>query len=156
MTDDLNTIIGYQVQGTAEWRRRKAEEFPTDPRNLKAAEELERLADEIGQFEGSAIHQQIRQAIDGLNNLDYNWNDGVEAEADELRSIGFHSGYDTGLQFLEWFRDLLWKRLQDQVDSAVPTPDLDEQVANDPAVKAAKQAYDEAYAKAYAEARKIL
>ena len=33
--------------------------------------------------------------------------------------------------------------------------DLDEQVANDPAVKAAKQAYDEAYAKAYAERKKL-
>jgi hypothetical protein len=28
MSDDLNVLIGYQVQSTAEWRRRKAEEFP--------------------------------------------------------------------------------------------------------------------------------
>ena len=56
----------------------------------------------------------------------------------------------------EWYRDLLEEKLQDCLEDAVPAPDLDEQVANDPAVKAAKQAYDEAYAKAYAEARKRL
>ena len=44
---------------TAEWRRRKAEEFPEDTRNLKAAEELERLAAEIETLEHSEIHQQI-------------------------------------------------------------------------------------------------
>ena len=51
---------------------------------------------------------------------------------------------------------MLEEKLQDCLEDAVPAADLDEQVANDPAVKAAKQAYDEAYAKAYAEARKRL
>ena len=41
-------------------------------------------------------------------------------------------------------------------DSTIEPPDLEEQVENDPAVKAAKQSYDEARAKAYAEARKRL
>ena len=41
------------------WRRRKAEEFPEDTRNLKAAEELERLAAEDRNAEHSEIHQQI-------------------------------------------------------------------------------------------------
>jgi len=60
MSDDhLMKLIGYNVQGTAEWRRRKAEEFPEDTRNLKAAEELERLAAEIETLEHSEIHQQI-------------------------------------------------------------------------------------------------
>jgi len=49
------------------------------------------------------------------------------------------------IDLLEWYRDLLQEKL-----------DLDEQIENDPAVKAAKQAYDEARAKAYAEARKKL
>ena len=71
-------------------------------------------------------------------------------------TIGFHVSYDTRLQFLEWYRELLEEKLQECLEEAVPAPDLDEQVANDPAVKAAKQAYDEAYAKAYAEARKRL
>ena len=50
----------------------------------------------------------------------------------------------------------LEEKLQDRLDEAIPVPDLNEQVANDPAVKAAKQVYDEALAKAYAEARKRL
>jgi hypothetical protein len=86
-----------------------------------------------------------------------------EEVSSELRSVGFHGTYDTGLQFLEWYRDLLQDKLRqaiedslEELDEAVPTPTLDEQVSNDPAVKAAKQAYDEAYAKAYAEARKRL
>src|SRR5262249_54456253 len=47
---NVEEVIGLQVQETAEWRWRKAEEFPDDPRNLKAAIELDRLAVEIAQF----------------------------------------------------------------------------------------------------------
>ena len=43
-SDYLNEQIGYNVQGTAEWRRGKAEQFPDDARNLQAAEELECIA----------------------------------------------------------------------------------------------------------------
>jgi hypothetical protein len=162
MSDDLNVLIGYQVQSTAEWRRRKAEEFPADNRNLRAAEELERLAAQIDKLEGSDIHKQISKAQDSINraceaNNGWDaWTDVSEAVSAELRSIGFHGSYDAGVQFLEWYRDLLQEKLQDQLDEAVPVPALDEQVANDPAVKAAKQAYNKAYAKAYAEARKRL
>ena len=44
MADDLYTLIGYQVEATADWRRRQAEYFPHDDRNARAAKELERLA----------------------------------------------------------------------------------------------------------------
>ena len=40
MSDDLGAMIGYALQDTAEWRYRKAKEFPNDDRNLKAAKEL--------------------------------------------------------------------------------------------------------------------
>ena len=43
MADDLYTLIGYQVEATADWRRRQAEYFPHDDRNARAAKELERL-----------------------------------------------------------------------------------------------------------------
>ena len=52
--------------------------------------------------------------------------------------------------------DLLQEQLCDRLDSAVPTPTLDELVANDPAVKEAKKAYEAAYAKALTQARKRL
>ena len=43
---DPMEIVGDQVLNTAEWRRRKAQKFPEDNRNLEAAKELERLARE--------------------------------------------------------------------------------------------------------------
>jgi hypothetical protein len=143
---------------TAEWRRRKAEEFPADTRNLNAAAELERLAAEIEKLEDSEIHQQICDVQKRINRIDEGdlWMEVSQAESEELRSIGFHVSYDTGLQFLEWYRDMLEEKLQECLEKAVPAPDLGEQVAKDPAVKAAKQIYDEAYAKAYAEVRKRL
>jgi hypothetical protein len=53
MANDLYTLIGYQVEATADWRRRQAEYFPHDDRNARAAKELERLAGEVDQLEGS-------------------------------------------------------------------------------------------------------
>jgi hypothetical protein len=41
---NIEEAIGLQVQEIAEWRWRKAEEFPDDQRNIEAAKELERLA----------------------------------------------------------------------------------------------------------------
>jgi hypothetical protein len=59
MSEHLNELIGYNVQGTAEWRLRKAEQFPDDTRNIRAAEELERLAREINGLNGSEVERQI-------------------------------------------------------------------------------------------------
>jgi hypothetical protein len=156
MSEYLNTMIGYEVESTAQWRRVKAEQFPDDRRNVVAAEELEKLAAEIDRIgESEPIHQQIgklHETLDAADNCDDAWLKISECVSEELRLIGFHSGYATGLEFLEWYRDLL----QEQLDEAAPVPSLDEQVENDPSVKAAKQAYEEACAKAYAEARKRL
>jgi hypothetical protein len=161
MSDDLNELIGYQVQSTAQWRRDKATQFPDDTRNLRAAEDLERLAAQIEMLEGSAIHERVRGTFDRCLATSENvWGDLNEDVSAELRSIGFHGGYETGEQFLEWYCARLeeWHRslVEAQlavVDDAVPASDLSEQAANDPTVKAAKQAYDEAFARAYAKAR---
>jgi hypothetical protein len=61
---NIEEMIGLQVQEIAEWRWRKAEEFPDDPRNIEAAKELERLAGEIGQLNGSALHHRISELTD--------------------------------------------------------------------------------------------
>ena len=83
----------------------------------------------------------------------------TERVSESLRAVGFHSGYESGAELLEWYsgelEELLRKRIDDD-DDDVPSPSLAKQVENDEAVKAAKRAYDEAYAKAYAEARKRL
>jgi hypothetical protein len=163
MSSHLNELLGYQVHSTAAWRRGKAEQFPNDPRNLKAAEELERLAEQIEKLDGSEIHKLVREIANTFNATDNGdgWLNITEEVSDELRYIGFHSSYDTGEQFLKWFCDLLEKehrglveRELSEIDDAVPASELSELAANDPAVQAAKQAYDAAVAKAYAEARK--
>ena len=162
MSDDLNELIGYQVQSTAYWRRNKAAQFPDDPRNLEAAEELERLAEQIEKLEDSEIHKRLRDVCDRFTAVDNGdgWYHISEEVSAELRSIGFRSGYETGEQFLKWFCEVLEEAhrslIEDKpsdLDDAVPIPELSEQVANDPAVKAAAQAYAEAVAKARAEAR---
>jgi hypothetical protein len=95
MSDDLYTLIGYQVEVTADWRRRQAEYFPHDVRNATAAKELERLAAEVNQLEGSSVHEQIRLATDRLKNED--WFAMSKSVCAELRSVGFDSTYESGL-----------------------------------------------------------
>jgi hypothetical protein len=152
---NLNELIGSQVGDAAEWRRRKAAEFPNDARNLRAAEELENLAAQIEGLEGSEIHQQLSALASQIDWSEANFSINEDLSA-ELRSIGFHGSYSSAAQFLEWYRDLLKEQLEEQLDAAVPVPSLDEQVENDPAVKAAKKAYEQTRAKALAEARKKL
>jgi hypothetical protein len=55
-------LIGYQVEATAEWRRRQAEYFPNDGRNSRAAQDLELLSTEVRQLEDSSVYEQIRLA----------------------------------------------------------------------------------------------
>ena len=105
MSYDLYTLIGYQVEATADWRRRQAEYFPHDDRNARAAKELERLAAEVHQLEGSSVHEQIRLATDRLKNED--WFAMSKNVYAELRSVGFDSTHENGLQFLEWYCDRL-------------------------------------------------
>jgi hypothetical protein len=94
-----------QVEATADWRRRQAEYFPHDDRNARAAKELERLAAEVDQLEGSSVHEQIRLATDRLKDED--WFAMSKSVYAELRSVGFDNTYESGLRFLEWYCDRL-------------------------------------------------
>jgi hypothetical protein len=153
---DINELIGFQIQNTAEWRRRKAREFPDDLRNLGAAEELDRLAREVAQLGGSDIHHRICK----LAEMDYSiWNDLNDDVSFTLRAVGFHVEFDTGAQLLKWLHDAVEKAVREAINGdsgGVDSPNLEKQVANDLVVKAAKKAYDDACAKAYGEARKRL
>jgi hypothetical protein len=129
--------IGYQAESSANWRRSKAAQFPEDTRNLRAAEELELLARQIGELKGSEILGQIDEAEESLvtaceaSDREDVWTDINEAVSSELRSVGFHGSYD-GVQFLEWYRDLLRETLQGVL---APEPDLHEQAVNGSSVK---------------------
>ena len=149
--NDLDMLIGYQVQSTADWRREKAKQFPNDAsRNLAAAEELDLLAAQIPALEGSQVHQEIREAVDLAIDGEL-WEDINEAVSAELRSIGFRGGHSNATEFLEWFRDLLRATLQQRIERSIDEQ-VEEQVDGDPAVQAAKAAYDEARRAASAKA----
>ena len=155
---DIMEMIGYHVESTAEWRRVKAAQFAHDTRNLNAAEELDRLAEEIGNLEGSDIHLEVADLIDRTSG-GFPWdrlNDEVSAA---LRSYGFSGGCGNGREFLEWYRDSVGELLQDEInddDGGVPPPDLESQVEASEEVRTARQAYEQAKARALAEARKRL
>jgi hypothetical protein len=150
--------IVASMESTAEWRREKAEEFPDDSRNLDAAKELEKLATEIKNLEGSELYQRVETLDDAMPDDD-NY-DLVEWLSEELRAVGFRTSYESGAEFLESYFENLQefqrKRIDEEIDGNVPSLDLAQQVENDPTVKAAKLAYEEAYAKALADARKRL
>ena len=160
MSEYLNEQIGYEVQGAAVWRCEKARQFSDDERNLRAAEQLERLAQEIADLEDSEIERDIRETharlINAVNaNRDYDvWTDIFDSVRTELRSIAFHKDYAKAEELLTWYVKLLQRKLYDLLDAAVPIPDLEERVENHPDVKAARHAYEEASAKARAEVRR--
>jgi hypothetical protein len=171
----MSTSISYiteRMEHTAEWRRGKAEEFSNDSRNMEAAEELERLAKEIGKLEGSEISRRIDQleAMSSDGDVSYSM---VEWLSEELRAVGFRTYYKDGAEFLKTYCDRLEEEiceqegqtLADQVEdneavkAAKQVYDVAAEAAKqayDEAVRPAKQAYEEARAKAYAEARKRL
>ena len=95
---NIEEVTGLQVQEIADWRWRKAEEFPDDPRNPEAAKELERLAAEIAQFNNSALRQGADdEAIETIEST----------EAELRRGAAFRSG----AELLTWYRNELENRL---------------------------------------------
>jgi len=125
MSEYLMQIIGYQVQNIADWRREKACQFPDEPRNLTAVEELDKLTDQIKQLRcSSEIHEQIGKLHNAVAALSKNrfeiWEDVNEAVSAELRTVGFHNGYGTSQGFLEWYRDLLKEKLHEQLNEIAP------------------------------------
>ena len=151
--------IVEQIESTAEWRRMKAEEFPDDYRNLEAASELDRLAKEINDQSDMDRRFEALDTIVEENRLDDSGLRMTEWLSEELRAIGFRTSYKDGVEFLKSYYSEFEeevRRVINEDDSTIESPRLDEQIESDPAVKAAKQAYEEARAKAYAEARKRL
>jgi hypothetical protein len=139
-----------------------------DSRNMEAAEELERLAKEVSELDGSEISQRIDQLEAMSDDANYSM---VEWLSEELRAVGFRTCYKDGAEFLKTYCERLEEEiceqegqtLADQVEGSEAVKAAkhlyDEAAkaakqAYDEAVRPAKQAYEEARAKAYAEARK--
>jgi hypothetical protein len=86
--------LSNAIEGAADWRRRKAEEYPDDDRNRDAVAELTRLAETVPDVSDKRVAQ-----YDAL------WKDdradrAVEIESEMLRSVGFSAGWKTAEQFI--------------------------------------------------------
>jgi hypothetical protein len=169
MSDSISYITG-QLECTAEWRRGKAEEFSNDSRNMEAAEELERLAKEVSELDGSEISQRIDQLEAMSDDANYSM---VEWLSEELRAVGFRTCYKDGAEFLKTYCERLEEEiceqegqmLADQIEGSEAVKaakHVYEEAAKaakqayEEAVRPAKQAYEEAKAKAYAETLKCI
>jgi hypothetical protein len=114
----IEEVTGLQVREIADWRWRKAEVFPDDPRNPEAAKEIERLAAEIAQLNNCALHHRISELIDFVSEqgADYEAIDAIESTEAELRRVGFEgAAFRSGAELLTWYRNELENQLLDNV-----------------------------------------
>src|SRR3954470_12061564 len=65
-------LLALNLECTSDWRRKKAELYPDDNRNLSAAEKLSELASQVRQLKGSPLHLEFnnfhRQLLDEADN----------------------------------------------------------------------------------------
>jgi hypothetical protein len=108
---DSSSYITERTEHAAEWRRGKSEEFSNDSRNLKAAEELERLAKEISELAGSKISQRIDQLKAMSDDANYSM---VDWLSEELRAVGFRTYYKDGAEFLKTYCGRLEEEICEQ------------------------------------------
>jgi hypothetical protein len=96
---ELECIVDFA--GTADWRRRKAEEYPGDARNAKAAELLGHLAEQVQALEGSRLHRRLEELWS--NQPKDIWpgcgETFSERVSEALRSVGLYSSPDNAAEF---------------------------------------------------------
>jgi len=80
--------------------------------------ELERLAAEIAQLNGSALHHRILEltGIVSEQGADDEAIDTIESTEAELCRVGFGGGFRTGAELLEWYRNELEDRMGESID----------------------------------------
>jgi hypothetical protein len=91
---ELERLI--DLRQTANWRCQKAEKFPDDPRNLKAAELLSALADQLPSLEGSGIHECLIELWLAADAEDF-----TDTVSENLRAVGFYFWPNTAIELLE-------------------------------------------------------
>jgi hypothetical protein len=92
----LYELMISDVEGTAEWRHGLADKYPNDAeRNLRAAKILERLAQQLPNLEGGALHYRAAALVDRLDAADV-----VRIVNDVTHSVGFGNEPDTAEEFI--------------------------------------------------------
>ncbi|PZQ80000.1 MAG: hypothetical protein DI549_18335 [Ancylobacter novellus] len=74
-------VLSFEMQRAAEWRLKKAERFPSDVRNVDAAELLRKLASMSASPEREKAYSEAVEEYLGSE----------DAVSEALREIGFHS-----------------------------------------------------------------
>jgi len=87
-------MLKIDLLNMAEWRRRKADEFPADTRNAASADMLERLAGTAGQVDPGLL-RAYTELLEDLT-------DG-EKHSDLLREIGFGWEPESASEFVSRF-----------------------------------------------------
>jgi hypothetical protein len=114
----MNELIIYEVEGTGEWRRQKAEEYPEDSRNLQAARLLDQLASDLDRLEGSMLHHEALEIVS------------LKAEEFSIilsgttRAVGFSFFPRNGAELLNSILEHLRNRSDVEVLPASPVPVL--------------------------------
>jgi hypothetical protein len=100
---DMERLVVFEVESTAEWRRETAERFPEDAeRNETAADRLDRIAADLRALKGTLLHARTAKlAEEDRNNA-------FSVAASELnRAIGFRLNIENGREYLETLCDLV-------------------------------------------------
>ncbi|MBM4298299.1 MAG: hypothetical protein FJ143_11225 [Deltaproteobacteria bacterium] len=87
-------LLKTEFECSADWRRKKAEQYPNDDRNSKAAEILDKLAADVGNVDAATLAAYVALFED--------YPDG-EAHSEMLRTIGFDWEPESAIEFVRRF-----------------------------------------------------
>ncbi len=101
--DDPPEVI--ELERAAEWRLRKVDTDPSDQRSAQAAQQLQKLADELRLLHGSDLYREYMAICNWLGE-----SDGLsefEMRAHDFRaSLGFGTWADSGESYLRALIDM--------------------------------------------------
>jgi hypothetical protein len=107
------------LESTAEWRRRKAEEYPEDDRNGRAAKALAKLAVEVRRLVGTPLGQEFEALQEKVYTAEWRGSDRLmEDENRHLSRIGFDSFPDTGEEYLRARMEIYAEALREAEEEA--------------------------------------
>jgi hypothetical protein len=94
----VDALVMFDVESFADWRHLRAEQFPDDSRNMRAALLLDRLAADLKAPDEVEAHRRLNDAVQrsGLHGVEI-----VRIISEELRRVGFQSSPDSGIDLLE-------------------------------------------------------
>lgn len=97
-----NEGMAEDLERTAEWRREKAAEFPSDAeRNNRAADELEELATQFRNDDTDTdILTEFAEMFDDESNCGVDPYFATEVKGEVDRQIGFHLSFETPEDYL--------------------------------------------------------